>query len=166
MGGSGKGAKGSGDSNKALKLTKVVTGGSVVAAEKQAAICNTSAIFVVDNDDDDNDDDGDTMEHPMETKWMAIRCWVKCDVDGTPVRPFVCAGPQATTSMPGQGMSCLRGRHQDTLDKYIKPGWSRELLPIKNKANAESALATQSPPAGTSSTTADEMMAHMRSMLE
>jgi hypothetical protein len=138
----------------------------VAEEEKQVAICNTSAIFVVDNIDDDNDDDGDTMEHPMETKWLAIRCWVKCDVDGTPVRPFVCAGPQATTSMPGQGMSRPRGRYQHTLDKYIKPGWSPELQPIQNEANAESALATQSPPAGTSSMTADEMMVHMRSMLE
>ena len=85
-----------------------------------------------DDGDDDDDADDDSTAHPTETKWMAIRCWVKCDVDGTPVLPFVCAGPLITTPMPGQCASCPRGRVQHSLDKYIKPGVCPALMPIKN----------------------------------
>jgi hypothetical protein len=36
-----------------------------------------------------------------QTQWLAMMCWVKCDKDGTPISPLECAGPCATTTMPG-----------------------------------------------------------------
>jgi hypothetical protein len=108
----------------------------------------------------------DTMVPPVETKWLAIRCWVKCIANGTPVQPFACAGPQVATPMPGPGTSHPVCLGQRSLDKYMKPGICPELLPAKNEVNAERALATKSPSANTNATTADEMMVHTRSLLE
>lgn len=53
--------------------------------------------------------------------WLAIRCWVKCNSDGTPVEPFDCVGPCSSIAKP------TSGKAKPTLDHFIKPGLHPEI---------------------------------------
>ena len=69
----------------------------------------------------------DQQEEESDTKWVAMRCWIKCDVQGKPVTPLVCAGPCSSTLEPGKK---VKGPGvQSSFASWLKPGMHPDLLP-------------------------------------
>jgi hypothetical protein len=70
------------------------------------------------------------------TKWLDVRCWVQCDLDGEPLKPYTYAGPCHCTPQPGYKP---RGDGvQTTLTSYMKVGMDPSLLPGDALASASS----------------------------
>ena len=64
------------------------------------------------------------VEDDPDFIWKALRCWVKCDLNGKPVEPFEHKGLAKWSDIPmGKGMK------QGSLDSYIRPGLGSQRLP-------------------------------------
>ena len=80
-----------------------------------------------DESDKKNDGDDEAGKHDEdECQWLAIRCWVKCDLDGIPLKPYTYAGPCSCTPQPGRTTT---SKAQTTLAAYLKPGMVPALRP-------------------------------------
>ena len=66
----------------------------------------------------------DQPQPQQDTTWLALRCWVKCHADGTPVEPLEIKGIANANDLP---MAKTFPTGQTTLDTYIRPGLSQAM---------------------------------------
>lgn len=69
--------------------------------------------------------------------WKDMRCWVKCDLDGTPLEPFICGGPCASVTRPDLFCQPSAGagnpsKQQSSLDVQMKPAMAPKPVVLNN----------------------------------
>ena len=106
-------------------------------------------------------------EPDAATQWLAMRCWVQCDMEGAPLEPLAVASLAPHGSVPPDIVPVVDHKRQISLDGFMQPGMDPTIhQTVVAQAAGSSIIEGPRPEPSESSMDTMQMLHHIKNLLD